>query len=151
MNIEDIIKSDELVVEVKEKPLVHTFILVAAAVLAYTSTLFPESENLGFAMTVVAVIVSLMGLKGIIWPRRYYRYKPTKEKIVRKEYYFDINQAPDVKRCIGADNAMLCIEMMEALPQTGKTSLRVIIYATNSGSYLRSQMQKYVPYEYVPM
>ena len=151
MNIEDIIKSDELVVEVKEKPLVHTFILVAAAVLAYVATLFPESENMGFAMTVVAVIVSLMGLKGILWPKRYYRYKPTKEKIVRKEYYFDINQSSEVKRCIGAGNAMLCIEMMEALPQTGKTSLRVIIYATNSGSYLRSQMQKYVPYEYVPM
>ena len=151
MNIEDVIKSDELVAEVKEKPVVHTFILVAAAIMAYIATTFPESGNLGFAMTVVAVIVSLMGLKGIVWPKRYYKYKPTKEKIVRKEYYFDISQAPEVKKCIGAGNAMLCMEMMEALPQTGKTSLRVIIYATASGSYLRSQMQKYVPYEYVPM
>ena len=34
MNIEDVIKSDELVAEVKEKPVVHTFILVAAAIMA---------------------------------------------------------------------------------------------------------------------
>lgn len=151
MNIEEIMGNDQLVAEVKEKPVVYTFILVAAAVMGYLAFSFPDNENMSFAMTSLSVVVALMGLKGVIWPRKHYQYKPTKELIVRKEYYFHTNQMEAVKKCIEAGNPLCCIEMMEALPQDGSTSLRVIVYATKSGSYHKVQMQKYVPYGYVPM
>ena len=151
MNIEELINKDELVVEIKEKPVVSTFILVAAVVLAYLSVTFPENGNVGFAMMLVSVAVALMGLKGMIWPKKYYQYKPTKEKIARKEYYYDAEQLVAVKKCVSVDNPLHCMEMMESLPQNGSTSIRVIIYATKSGSYMKSQIQKYVPYEYIPL
>ena len=151
MNIEDIMDNDQLVAEVKEKPIVYTFILIAAVVMGYMSMSFPENENVGFAMTILSVVVALMGLKGVVWPRRHYQYKPTKERIIRKEYYFDSRQMDAVKRCVAISNPLHCIQMMESLPQSGGTGLRVIIYATKSGSYHKAQIQKYIPYEYVPL
>lgn len=150
MRIEEMIRTDELVTEVKEKPFVYTFILVAAVVLAYFSITMPENGNIGFAMTFVSIIVAVMGLKGVIWPKKYYVFKPTKEKLVRKEYYFDMNQIEAVKKCVAVENPKHCMDMIESLPREGATSLRVIVYATKSGSYLKSQIQKYIPYEYVP-
>ena len=151
MNIEEIMDNDQLVAEVKEKPVVYTFILVAAVVMAYMAFNFPDNENMGFAMTTLSVVVALMGLKGIVWPRKFYQYKPTKEIIVRKEYYFSSMQQDAVKKCVAMEDPVCCIKMMEALPQDGGTGLRVIVYATKSGSYHKVQMQKYIPYEYVPM
>lgn len=150
MRIEEIIKTDELVTEAKEKPVVYTIILIAAVVLAYFSVKVPSNGGVGFAITFVSIIVAAMGLKGVIWPKKYYVYKPTKEKLVRKEYYFDMNQIEAVKKCVAVDNPKHSMDMIESLPRDGATSLRVIVYATKSGSYLKSQIQKYIPYEYVP-
>ena len=82
MHIEEIIKSDSLVSEIKEKPLVSTFILVAAVALGYLSVTFPENENLGFGMMVLSVIIALMGLKGVVWPKKHLEFKPTKENTI---------------------------------------------------------------------
>ena len=60
MNIEEIMDNDQLVAEVKEKPVVYTFILVAAVVMAYMAFNFPDNENMGFAMTTLSVVVALM-------------------------------------------------------------------------------------------
>lgn len=151
MLIEDIIKTDTLVSEIKEKPLVSTFILIAAVGLGYLAVTFPENENLGFAMMFLSIVVALMGLKGVVWPKKHLEFKPTKERISRKEYYFDTTQVDAVHRCIAVDNPVHRLEMLESLPQNGGTGLRVIVYATKSGSYVKSQIQKYIPYEYIPM
>lgn len=151
MLIEDIIKTDTLVSEIKEKPLVSTFILISSVVLGYLSVTFPENENLGFGMMVLSVVVALMGLKGVVWPKKHLEFKPTKERISRKEYYFDTNQVAAVQKCIAVDNPIHRMEMLDSLPQNGGTGLRVIVYATKSGSYMKSQLQKYIPYEYIPM
>ena len=151
MNIEDLIKQDGLVSEIKEKPFVSTFILVAAVALAYLSVTFPENENVGFAMMLLSVGIAIMGLKGVIWPKKHFEYKPTREKIAREEYYFDSQQVVAVQKCIAVDNPVHRMEMLESLPQNGGTGLRVIVYTTKSGSYMKSQMQKYIPYEYIPM
>lgn len=150
MRIEDLIRTDELVAEEKEKPLIYTFILVAAVVLAYFSVTVPSNGGVGFAMTFVSIIVAALGLKGVIWPKKYYVYKPTKERVEKKEYYFDMNQIEAVRKCVAVENPKHCMDMIESLPRDGATSLRVIVYATKSGSYLKSQIQKYIPYEYVP-
>lgn len=150
-SIEDLIKQDNLIEEIKEKPIVHTFILVAAVVLGYFATTFHESENLGFAMTMLSVIVSLMGLKGIIWPKKHFVYKLTKEKLIRKEYYFDADQIESVKKCLSSSECKNCLDKLAQLPQNGATSIRVIIYTTRCNSYIKSQVQKYIPYEYVPL
>ena len=31
------------------------------------------------------------------------------------------------------------------------SEIKVIVYATKSGSYMKSQLQKYILYEYIPM
>lgn len=150
MLIEDIIRTSELVYEKKENPFIYTFILVAAVVLAYLSFTMSDNGNVAFAMTFVSIIVAVMGLKGVIWPKKHFMYKPTNEKLVRKEYYFDINRIAEVKKCMDVENPRHCIAMMDSLVQDGATSLRVIMYSTKSGSFIQSQIQKYVPYEYIP-
>lgn len=151
MNIEDILKNDDAVVEVKEKPVVSTVILVIAAVLAYLSVTYAHNENVGFAMMFFSIVVALMGLKGVIWPRKYFKCKTTDEKIVKKEFYYDIAEMDAVKKCVGVSNPLHSIQMLESMPQHGATSLRVVVYSTKSGNYHKVQMQKYVPYEYIPL
>lgn len=151
MNIEDIIKSDDAVVEVKEKPIASTVILVAAAVLAYLSITYTQNENVGFAMMFFSIVVALMGLKGVVWPRRYFKHKPTNETITKKEYYYDMTDLEAVKKCVNVSNPLHSMDMLESLPQNGATSLRVIVYTTKSGNYHKVQMQKYIPYEYIPL
>ena len=152
MHIEDMITNDPLVQQVKEKSVFSTFILVAAAVLAYLSESMPQNESfVGSAMTTVSVVVALMGLKGVIWPKKHLVYKPTKEKIIRREYYFDVADLESVKKCVCMEDPVCCMDKMASLPQTGGTGLRVIIYSTHNGNYFKVQMQRYVPYEYVPI
>lgn len=151
MNIEDIVRNDETVVEVKEKPVTSTVILVAAAVLAYMSVSYANNENVGFAMTFFSIVIAIMGLKGVIWPRKYFKHKITNEKIAKKEYYYDMTDLEAVRKCVNVSNPLHSMSMLESLPQHGATSLRVIVYATKSGNYHKVQIQKYVPYEYIPL
>lgn len=152
MHIEDMITNDPLVQQVKEKPVFCTFILVAAAVLAYLSKSLPQNGSfVGPVMTTVSVIVAIMGLKGVIWPKKHLVYKPTKEKIARREYYFDVADLESVKKCVCMPDPVCCMDKIASLPQSGGTGLRVIIYSTQSGTYFKVQMQRYIPYEYVPI
>lgn len=151
MIIEDIIKTDTLVAEIKEKPLASTFILVASVVLGYLSITFPQNANVRFVMMLLSVAVAFWGLKGVVWPKKHFLYKPTKERITKKEYYFDTNQVAAVQKCIAVDNPVHRLSMLDSLPQNGGTGLRVIVFATKSGSYMKAQLQKYIPYEYIPM
>lgn len=151
MIIEDIIKSDDMVIVEKEKPIASTVILLAAAVLAYFSVTSAQNENVGFVMMLFSIIVALMGLKGVIWPRKYFKCKTSGEKIVKREYYYDIADVEAVKKCASVTNPLHSIQMLESMPQTGATSLRVVAYSTKSGNYHKVQIQKYIPYEYIPL
>lgn len=151
MDIEDLVKSDESVETIKEKPIASTFIFIAAAVCAYLSMSFPKNENTAFAMMFFSILVSLWGLKGLIWPKKHFQYKETKEKIVRKEFYYDSVYLESVKRCLAGKTPLQCLQKLRTLPQNGAMTLRVIIYITPSGNYMKYQIQKYIPYEYVPV
>ena len=151
MSLEDLIKSDENVQTVKEKPFASIFIFIAGAVCAYLSIKFTKTENMGFAMMLFAVVVSAWGLKGILWPQKHFLYKETKEKLIRKEFYFDAVYMESVKRCLSGETPLQCLKKLKSLPQNGAMTIRVIIYTTPSGNYMKHQIQKYVPYEYVPL
>ena len=151
MNLEEIIRNDERIATIKEKPYVSIFILVASAVCAQLSTTVPKNENLGFAMTLFATAIAMWGLKGILWQKKHYLYKATKEPLVRKEFYFDSAYMDKVKQCLNGHTPVQCLQKLKTLPQNGAMTIRVIIYVTPSGSYMKHQIQRYIPYEYVPL
>ena len=151
MNIEDIIKRDESVVTIKEKPFASTFIFIGASVCAYLSMSFPTDENTSFAMIFFSTVISLWGLKGLIWPKKHFQHKESKERIVRKEFYFDAVYMESVKKCLSGKTPLECLQRLRTLPQNGAMTLRVIIYTTHSGNYMKYQIQRYIPYEYVPV
>ncbi len=151
MHIEDIVRQDEMVVEVKQKPIVSTVILIAATALACLSFNLQQNENMSFAMMFCSITIALFGLKGIIWPKKYYLHKPSNELIQRKEFYYDTQDLSSVQKCLDTVNPEHAVKMLESLPQNGATGLRVIVFATKSGSYHKCQIQKYIPYEYIPL
>lgn len=151
MNLEDIIKKDEDIATVKEKPYASIFILVAAAICAQLSTTLPKNENMGFAMTFFATAIAIWGLKGILWPKKHFLHKESKEKLVRKEFYFDSAYMDKVKKCLDSPSPIQCLQKLRTLPQNGTMTIRVIIYVTPSGNYMKHQIQRYIPYEYVPL
>lgn len=151
MDLEEIIRHDPRIATIKEKPYVSIFILVASAVCAHLSTTIPQNENLGFSMMLFSTAIAIWGLKGIIWPRKHFILKETGEQLIRKEFFFDYANVEQVKKCLNVQHPLSCLERLHAMPQTGALTLRVIIYTTHSGSYMQHQIQKYIPYEYVPL
>ena len=151
MNLEEIIRHDAKIATIKEKPYVSIFILVAAAVCAQLSTTLPRNENFGFTMMLFATGIGIWGLKGIFWPKKHFILKETKEPLLHKEFFFDFADIEQVKKCLSVNHPLHCLEQLHALPQTGALTLRVIIYTTRSGSYMKYQIQRYIPYEYIPL
>lgn len=151
MLIENIIMSDSNVAQTKNSPVVNIVVLLLAAVVGYLSTLFQGSENVSFAIVFIAIVTALIALKGIFAPKQYYQYTPTKEKIEKREYYFDLQDLGSVKGCIKDTDSKNLVSKLDSLPKDKGTSLRVVLYSTKSGSYTKYQMQKYIPYEYVPV
>ena len=151
MNLEEIIRHDARIATIKEKPYVSILILLASAVCAQLSTTIPKNENFGFTMMFFSIGIAIWGLKGIFWPKKHYVLKETKEMLVRKEFFFDYADIEQVKRCLAVQHPLHCLEQLHSMPQTGALTLRVIIYTTRSGSYMKYQIQRYIPYEYVPL
>lgn len=151
MLIENIVESDVQVAQVKKSPVVNVLVLVASAVAGYGLILLSDNENVSFAVMFIALIVAVVAMKGIFSPTQFYQYIPTKERIEKKEYYFDLQDMASVKSCLGQGDGKKMVEKLEKMPKDKGTSLRVILYATKSGSYMKYQMQKYIPYEYVPV
>jgi hypothetical protein len=151
MNLEEIIRHDPQIATVKEKPYASIFILVASAICAQLSTTLHKNENMGFAMTLFATAIAMWGLKGILWPKKHFLHKASKEILIRKEFYFDSAYMDKVKQCLSSHTPVQCLQKLKTLPQNGAMTIRVIIYVTPSGSYMKHQIQRYIPYEYVPL
>ena len=113
MDLEDIIKNDVNIATIKEKPYVSIFILVASAVCAQLSTTLPKNENMGFAMTLFATAIAMWGLKGILWPKKHFQYKGTKEPLIRKEFYFDSAYMDKVKQCLSGHTPVQCLQKLK--------------------------------------
>ena len=151
MNLEEIIRHDPKIATVKEKPYASIFILAASAICAHLSTSIPQNENFGFSMMLFSSAIAIWGLKGIIWPRKHFILKESGEQLIRKEFFFDYANIGQVKKCLDVQHPLCCLERLHTMPQTGALTLRGIIYTTKSGSYMKHQIQRYIPYEYVPL
>lgn len=146
-NIDDKLKNSGVIITKKENPIVYVFILVASVVLGIFSTFIDNLQNLSLGLMFVAAVLAIIGLKGVVIPKRVLKYVPTNEKIVKKEYYYDNQERKEIEDCLKAKG----FEMLKMLPQGKGSSLRVVLYTTASGSYSIAQLQHYVPYEYRPV
>ncbi|MEF9985888.1 MAG: hypothetical protein RSC28_01645 [Bacteroidales bacterium] len=147
LNIDDRITSIEAIINKRENPIVYVFILLLAVASGIYSYTVDGNENIGLGLILAAVMLAVIGLKGLVLPKRILKYVPTGEKVIKKEYYYDSAERKEVEDCLKSKG----FEMLKCLPQGKGTSLRVILYTTISGSYSFAQLQQYVPYEYKPV
>lgn len=147
LNIEEKLNSSEVVIRKKESPVVYVALLVVAVALGAYSLMQGSPDNLNFALLFSSVIIALVGLKGVVIPRKLLKYAPTGESLNKQEYYYDSGERKEVEDCLRTKG----FQMLKMLPQGKGTGLRVILYATSSGSYAVAQLQQYVPYEYKPV
>lgn len=149
MIIEKIIAQDNQVVLSKEPPYIYALLLVGSVVAGYFSLQIGENDNLSFGLLFFSAILAIVALKGFIFPKKFYVYKPTNEKIIKKEFYFDRQELKEVEKCLNSTTIKDGIKLLELLPKKGN-NIRVICYVTKDYSYYKTQIQQYIPYEYVP-
>lgn len=147
LNIEEKLNSSTVVVRKKESPVVYIALLVVAVALGAYSLMAGSTENVSFALLFLSAVLALIGLKGVVIPRKLLKYAPTGESLNKQEFYYDNGERKEVEDCLRTKG----FQMLKMLPQGKGTGLRVILYATSSGSYAVAQLQQYVPYEYKPV
>ncbi len=147
LNIEDKLNNNKIIVRKKENPIIYVFILIVSVVLGIYSLGMHDNQNLGFTVLFLSVVFAVIGLKGLVIPRKIMKYSPTGEKLIKQEYYYDSGERKEVDDCLKNKG----FQMLKVLPQGKGTGLRVILYTTSSGSFSVAQLQQYVPYEYKPV
>lgn len=116
---------------------------IVAVTLSFTAQF---SQNISFAFSFLgfAAIVSSMFM--IFGQKRQFVYSPTKERLKEYVYYIDPNDRSAVVSAVKEGNLDL-LKLMES----NNTNMRVVVYSTRSRNYILSQMQAYIPYEYIPV
>lgn len=147
VNIDDKLSNSKDIIAKRENPIVYVFILLASVATGIYSLMSQDGDNIAFGILFTAIVLALIGLKGVLLPRKVLKYAPTNERIVKQEYYYDGSERKEVEDCLKAKG----FETLKLLPQGKGTTLRVILYTTISGSYTIGQLQNYVPYEYRPV
>lgn len=147
LNIEDKLKSIEVIITKRKNPIVPVMILLLSVACGVYSMAAHNGENMGFGLLFIAIILAIIGLKGLVLPKKILKYMPTNEIITKKEFYYATGERKEVEDCLKAKG----FEMLKCLPQGASSSLRVVLYTTGSGSYSIAQLQQYVPHEYIPV
>lgn len=146
-NIDNILSDNTDITVKKKNRIVSIIILVASVVFGYFSMQMPDNENLGFALLFVGIVLAVIGLVGTLKPKKYLCYIPTGEVLKEHLYYFDAGDKKAVDIAIKAGE----LNLLKLMTTKESTNMRAIVYTTPSMSYVVSQMQTYVPYEYVPV
>lgn len=145
-NIKFIVDDNKDIVTKKENAALSFIYLIAGMAIVILSFLIEAGANIVFALLVVGIILFIAGLVSLCRPKRYKYYIPSNEKLKEYIYYFDSDDKKSVSEAIKSGN----INLLKSLKSTS-TNMRVVVYTTGSHSYSISQMQIYVPYEYVPV
>ena len=108
--------------------------------------------NAGIAIVGVAIFclsfgLIIMGLVGVAKPVEMIYCKQTKEMLVKQVYYFNAADKGAVRNALREGNK----EALKLIHNSQNNNMRAIVYATPSYKYSVSQIQTFIPHEYVPV
>lgn len=146
-NIDNVLSENHAIAVKTKNRLASIVILVGGCVVGYFSMTMPGNENLGFGLLFIGIILGIIGLAGVIKPRKYLCYTPTGEVLKEHLYYFDAADKKAVDTALKSGE----LNLLKLMTTKDSTNMRAIVYTTPSSSYSISQIQTYVPYEYVPV
>lgn len=104
------------------------------------------NKNVDFAMKSIGVVISIIGIISVIKPKKYLCYNPSNEEVREHIFYFDAKDKKAIHAAIESGDLNLA-----KLIKSGSTNMRAIVYATPSKNFILTQMQAYIPHEYVPI
>lgn len=145
-NIKSIIDDNKDIITKKENAALPFIYLIAGLAVIILSFFIEAGANILFALLVVGIVLFIAGFISLCRPKRYKYYLPSNEKLKEYIYYFDSDDKKNVSEAIKSGN----INLLKSL-KSASTNMRVVVYTTGSHSYSISQMQIYIPYEYVPV
>ncbi|MBQ5803241.1 MAG: hypothetical protein IIW25_03310 [Bacteroidales bacterium] len=126
-----------------------TFVLLIIAGLCalFASTKLTGPYVVGVLLFCIAFGMIIIGLVGLTKPVERYFCKATKEPVEKQILYFDAADKEVVRAAIREGNK----SVLKMISDGTGNSMRAVVYATPSYSYSVSQLQTYVPHEYVPI
>lgn len=126
-----------------------TFLLLMLAGLGvlFASTKLTSLYVVGVLLFCIAFGMIIIGLVGLTKPVERYFCKATKEPVEKQILYFDAADKEVVRAAIREGNK----SVLKMISDGTGNSMRAVVYATPSYSYSVSQLQTYVPHEYVPI
>jgi len=126
-----------------------TFVLLIIAGLCalFASTKLTGLYVVGVLLFCIAFGMIIIGLVGLTKPVERYFCKATKEPVEKQILYFDAADKEVVRAAIREGNK----SVLKMISDGTGNSMRAVVYATPSYSYSVSQLQTYVPNEYVPI
>ena len=146
-NVDSRILTDEGVKQAKQSPLVYIIILLAGLVFGFLSIKMLNGGSLAYGIVFVCAVLVIIGLKGILIPKKILKYAKTGEAIKKRDLFYNIEQKSNVSDCVKNGN----IDELLAIPQGETGRIKVVFYSTPNNSYSLMQIYEYIPYEYVPI
>src|SRR5574344_759710 len=149
------IEDNKEIKKIRAVPYIYIFMVVLSIISGFLSSQFPHSENLRFTFSFITFGFGSVGILGIVIPRRILNYIPSKEKILRKQYFIPSVRRDEVMVGFNTHSASV-VKLLEELSSTnvnnsaGSSTIKVILYYTKTGSFISGQVYDYVPYEFVP-
>lgn len=137
----------------KKNPVLPLLVGVAGSALAVwslTASSMADKGNLSSMLMLTGGLIALAGFikAGVSITSSVPVYKPTGERIFRRELYYDaVSKFPLCAAVEGAD-----MEKLARIPRTSSTGgVLLTVYATESGSFTAVQVSEYIPHAFEPV
>ena len=156
-NIDDEVSKLDGVYTKKVSKKVFAALIIVGLCALYASTRMTGAGNAGIGNAGIAIVgvaifclsfgMVIIGLVGVAKPVEMIYCKQTKEMLVKQVYYFNAADKGVVRNALREGNK----EALKLIHNSQNNNMRAIVYATPSYKYSVSQIQTFVPHEYVPV
>lgn len=153
--IDHVVNSNKEINKARAVPYIYIAMIVVAICSGYASSQPSITDNMKFTFSFLAFALAAVGILGVVIPKRVMHYLPSKEKVIRKQFYLPSAKREEVIRSL-QDHSRSVVKEVEDISatnsaqSTGASTIKVILYYTKSGSFISGQVFDYVPYEFVP-
>lgn len=155
VNIDEEVHNNTDIDKIKRRSLIYPFFIIVAIALGVYSYEFSDNQDMSFSISFISFSLCAIGVLGLFIPRKVLSYMPTKEKLIRKQYYVNSSDKEFVSQHL-KNGSLDIIKLLEneaaecAKNNSNGSTIKVIVYYTLSGSFISTQIHEYVPYEFIP-
>ncbi|MEG1585773.1 MAG: hypothetical protein RR346_02740 [Bacteroidales bacterium] len=147
ISIDDLIRNDEMIVQKRKNPyaFITLFLVGVAALIAAYSPSLVDQMNLVTGLWVIGFSLIVMGVVGLVVPRKAFYYKPTGEQLKREVMYFNVKDRNRVLDAIASGNT----DKFPSQVENSRTALMLVVYSNADKNCMIAQPLEYVPFQYV--